>query len=191
MAARFSSKLMKRRSTPKLGSRKRTVQQVAELTEPNVATAETSVEDALERLVRVNVGAFSASCVNLAILVNAPIQVVPLAQDLHVRLIHQPGRAHWLPAPTDLLGQSGPELLDPAQNGPPADVDAAISQDAGNALGRGAQLQVADGQQDDFTREAMAGHQACRLAGGVAATGTTGAYHMAALIVAVAAQVRG
>jgi hypothetical protein len=65
------------------------------------------------------------------------------------------------PAPTDLIGQSGPELLDPTENGSPAHVDVAISQDAGNALGRGAQLQVvAERQQDDVTREAMAGHQA-------------------------------
>src|SRR5207249_2172 len=75
-----------------------------------------------------------------------------LPQDLHVRLIHQPGRAHWLPAPTDLLGQSGPERLDPAQNGPSADVDAAISQDAGNALGGGAQLQVVADCQQDMSR---------------------------------------
>ncbi len=47
---------------------------------------------------------------HLAILVDATVQVVPLAQDLHVRLVHQPRRAQWLPAPADLLGQSWPEL---------------------------------------------------------------------------------
>ena len=65
------------------------------------------------------------------------------------------------------------------------------SQDAGNALGRGTQLQVVtDGQQDDVTREAMAGQRARRLAGRVAATGTAGAYRTSALIVTVAGQVR-
>ena len=91
----------------------------------------------------------------------------------------------------DGIGQRRPELLDPAQDRPPADVDAAISQNAGNALGRGVQLQVvADGQQDDVTREAMAGNPARRLAGRVAATGTAGAYHTSALIVTIAGQVR-
>src|SRR5207253_10713793 len=100
-------------------------------------------------------------------------------------------RAHWLAVPTDLRGQSWPELLDPAQNSPSADVDATVSQNVSDAFGRGAQLQVvADGQQDDVTREAMAGHQARRVAGRVAATGTAGVYPPPALIVTIAGQAR-
>jgi hypothetical protein len=81
--------------------------------------------------------------------------------------------------------------LDPAQNGPSTDVDASVGEEARDAFGGGAQLQlVADGQQNDVAREAMAGHQARRLAGRMPTTGTAGAYHTAALIVAVAGQVQ-
>src|SRR5919199_2267469 len=55
---------------------------------------------------------------HLALAVDATIQVVSLASDLDVRLVHQPNGAHRLPVPTDLLGRRRPELLDPAQNGP-------------------------------------------------------------------------
>jgi len=37
--------------------------------------------------------------------------------------------------PADGIGQGRPELLDPAQNRPPADVDAAIGEHAGDAFG--------------------------------------------------------
>jgi len=48
-------------------------------------------------------------------------------------------------------------LLDPAQSGSAAHVDASISQHAGDTFGRAAQLQVVpSGKQDDVTREAMA-----------------------------------
>src|SRR5262249_31138669 len=121
---------------------------------------------------------------------NAAVQVVPCASDLHVRLVDQPGGAHRLPVPPDLLGQGRAELLDPAQNGPSTDVDAAVGQDAGNALGRGAQLQVvADGQQDNVAREAMAGYQTRRLVRRMAATSTAGAHGATTLVVAVAGQV--
>jgi hypothetical protein len=67
---------------------------------------------------------------------------------------------------------SWPELLDPEQNRPSAYIDAAISQDAGNALGRDTHLLIAaDGQQNDVTPEALASHQARRLAGRVATAG--------------------
>jgi hypothetical protein len=60
--------------------------------------------------------------------------------------------------PTDLRRQSWPELLDPAQDRPAAHIDATVSQDASDAFSRSAQLQVvADGQQNDVAREAMAG----------------------------------
>jgi hypothetical protein len=76
-----------------------------------------------------------------------------------------------------LRGQSWPELLDPEQNRPSAYIDAAISQDAGNALGRGTHLLIAaDAQQNDVTPEAMASHQARRLAGCVAIAGIDGAH---------------
>ena len=86
--------------------------------------------------------------------------------------------------PTDLVGQRRPELLDPAQDRPRAHVDAAVGQNAGDAFGRSAELQVVpDGQQNDVTWEAMAGHQARRLAGRVAATCTANTDSAGALIV--------
>jgi hypothetical protein len=49
------------------------------------------------------------------------------------------------------------ELLDPAQDCSTAHVNAAIGEHAGDAFGRGTQLQVvANSEQDDVTREAMA-----------------------------------
>src|SRR4051812_3663749 len=75
-------------------------------------------------------------------LVDAAIQVVPLASNLHVRLVHQPGRADWPPVPTDLIGQRRPELLGPTQDRPAAHVDAPVGQNASDALSSGAQLQV-------------------------------------------------
>jgi hypothetical protein len=48
---------------------------------------------------------------------------------------------------------------------------------------------IADGQQDDVPREAMAGHQARRLARRVSATGTTDTNGAATLIVTIASQV--
>src|SRR6202043_2826472 len=77
---------------------------------------------------------------HLAVQADAAVQGVPPPQDLHVRLIHKPRRAHWLPVPTDLRRQSWPELLDPAQNGPSADVDASVGEEARDAFGGGAQL---------------------------------------------------
>jgi hypothetical protein len=60
----------------------------------------------------------------------------------------------------------------------------------GNALGCGAGLEVvADSQQDDVTREAMASYQARRLTGRVPATGTAGTNSTAALVVAIMGQV--
>jgi hypothetical protein len=92
--------------------------------------------------------------------------------------------------PADLFGQRRPELLDPTQDGPSAHVDTAVGQDARDALGRGTELQVrAHGQQDDVAREAMAGHQARRLAPRVSATGATGTDGAAALIATIASQV--
>ena len=67
------------------------------------------------------------------------------------------------------------ELLDPAQDGSPAHVDATVSQDASDPLSGGAQRQVvADGQEDDVTRETLVSYQTHRLTGRVSATGTTG-----------------
>ena len=59
---------------------------------------------------------------------------MPLAQNLHVRLIHQPRPAHWLPVPADLLRQRWSELLDPAEDRPPADIYATVGQDANLVL---------------------------------------------------------
>jgi len=93
---------------------------------------------------------------HLAIEVNTPIQVVPFAQDLHLGLVHQP-RRYWPCAMlADDIGQRRSELLDPAQDRSAAHVDASIGQDAGDAFGGGAQLQVvANSKQDDVTWEAM------------------------------------
>ena len=86
------------------------------------------------------------------------IQGVPLAQDFHVRLVHQPGRTQRFPVAADLAGQGRPERLDPAQARAAADVDAAVSQDASATFGGGAQLEgVADREQNDVPRKAMAG----------------------------------
>ena len=57
----------------------------------------------------------------------------------------------------DGIGKSRPELLDPAQDRPTAYVNASIGEDASDAFGCGTQLEViADGEQDDVAREAMA-----------------------------------
>jgi len=54
------------------------------------------------------------------------------------------------------IGQGRSKLLDPAQDRPPAHVDPAVGEHAGDAFGRGTQLEVvADGEQDDVTREAL------------------------------------
>jgi hypothetical protein len=54
---------------------------------------------------------------------------------------------------------------------------------------RGAQLQVvADGQQNDVSREAMARHEARRLDRRVAATSTAGVNGTAGLIMAISGQ---
>jgi hypothetical protein len=88
------------------------------------------------------------------------------------------------------VDKAGPNLLDPAQDRASADVDAAVGQDAGDTLGRGAQLEViTDGQQNDITREAMAGYQARRLTGCVSTTGAADAYGTASLVMAIAGQV--
>jgi hypothetical protein len=42
--------------------------------------------------------------------------------------------------PADGIGQGRPELLDPAQNRPPADVDPPVGQYASDAFSRGTQL---------------------------------------------------
>jgi len=68
------------------------------------------------------------------------------------------------------LCQGWPELLDPAQDGPPADVKTSIREHAGDTLCRSTQLQViANGEQDDVAREAMTRDQAggfcCGMAG--------------------------
>ena len=56
----------------------------------------------------------------------------------------------------DFGRQRRPELLDPTQDRPSAHVNASIREDAGDAFGRGSQLQViANSEQDDVTREAM------------------------------------
>jgi hypothetical protein len=52
------------------------------------------------------------------------------------------------------IDQGRPELLDPAQDRPPADVDPAVGEHASDAFGRGTQLEaVADGEHDGVTRE--------------------------------------
>ena len=50
----------------------------------------------------------------LAIQINTAIQVVLCAQDLHVGLVHQPRADRPRTMPTNSIGQSWPELLDPA-----------------------------------------------------------------------------
>jgi hypothetical protein len=56
----------------------------------------------------------------------------------------------------DIGRQGRAEFLNPAQDGSAADFDTAIRQQAGDAFGRSAELQVvANGEQDDVTREAM------------------------------------
>jgi hypothetical protein len=56
---------------------------------------------------------------------------------------------------TNSLRQGRPALLDPAQDSPAAHVNASIGQNAGDAFGRGTQLEVPNREQDDVTREAM------------------------------------
>src|SRR5579859_1336606 len=119
----------------------------------------------------------------LTLQIDAATQVVRLAQDSHVRLIHQPRPAHWLPVPADLLRQRWAELLDPAQDRPPARVDATVGQDAGDTFGRSAKLQVvADRQQNDVTWKPVTVHQAGRLGRGVAATRAAGVNRATALV---------
>jgi hypothetical protein len=90
----------------------------------------------------------------------------------------------------DSIGQRRSELLDPAQDRSAAHVDASIDEDAGDALGRGTQLQVvADGEQDDVTREAMACYKTGRLGRGMAATASAGVDDPTTLIAAIASQV--
>jgi hypothetical protein len=90
-------------------------------------------------------------------MVNAAVQGVPLAQDLHQRLVDKPGRAEWLPVAADLPGKRRSELLHPTQDRPSADIDPATGQEARDAFGGGTQLQViTDGEQDDIAWEAMA-----------------------------------
>jgi hypothetical protein len=79
---------------------------------------------------------------HLAELVDAAVQVAPLAQDLHIRLIDEPGRAEWIPVAANLPRKCRPELLYPAQDRPPTDVDTAVGQEAGDPFSRRTQLQV-------------------------------------------------
>ena len=54
---------------------------------------------------------------HLAIEVNTAIQVVPLTQDLHVRLVHQPCRDRRLPMLADGIGQRRRRRPDHARRG--------------------------------------------------------------------------
>ncbi len=57
---------------------------------------------------------------------------------------------------TNSLRQGWIELLDPAQDSSAAHVNASIREDAGDAFGRGTQLEVLpNSEQDDLTREGM------------------------------------
>jgi hypothetical protein len=81
---------------------------------------------------------------------------VPLAEDLYIRLINQPGRAHRSTMSLDFGRQRRAELLDPTQDCPTAHVDVTAGQDASDAFSRGAQLHVVpNSEQDHVTREAM------------------------------------
>jgi hypothetical protein len=55
------------------------------------------------------------------------------------------------------FGQCWTELLNPAQDRPPADVDPPVGQHASDTFGGSTQLQVVpDSEQDDLTWKAMA-----------------------------------
>jgi hypothetical protein len=93
---------------------------------------------------------------HLTTAVDAAVQVVPRALDLHVGLVHQPCRANRLPMTPNFFGKGWAEFLNPAQDRPPADVDPPVGQNAGDAFSRRTQLQVIpDSEQDDVTWEAM------------------------------------
>ena len=90
----------------------------------------------------------------------------------------------------DFGRQRRSELLNPAEDRPPADVDPPVGKDAGDAFGRGTQLQVVpDSQQDDIQREAMASDEAHGLAAGVAATSTAGVNDPTTLVVAIESEI--
>jgi len=79
---------------------------------------------------------------HLAIEINAAIEVVPFAQDLHVGLVHQPRRGRPLAILAHGRGQGRPELLDPARDRPAAHLNASVREHTGDTFGRGTQLEV-------------------------------------------------
>jgi hypothetical protein len=88
----------------------------------------------------------------------------------------------------DGAGQRRSELLDPAQDRSAAHVDASIGEHAGDAFGRGTQLQIVpNGKQDDVTREAMTGDQAQGLGRRMPATFSAGINNATTLGVGVSA----
>jgi L-serine deaminase len=90
----------------------------------------------------------------------------------------------------NFFGQGWTELLNPAQDRPPAHVNASIREPAGDAFSRSTQLQVVpDGEQDDVVREAMASDEADGLSGGVAATRTAGMNGATTLVAAIASEI--
>jgi hypothetical protein len=90
----------------------------------------------------------------------------------------------------NFFGQGWPELLNPAQDRPPAHVNASIRCHTGDAFGRSTHLQVVpDSEGDDVAREAMASDEADGLAGGVAATRTADMNRATTLVAAIASEI--
>jgi hypothetical protein len=147
--------------------------------------------DSMLRRKKASAAARSRAIEYLTGAVDATVQVVPRTLDFDVRLVHQPGRARRLAVTPNCVGKGRTELLDPAQDRPPAHVNASIRKHAGDAFGCSTQLQVVPHcQQDDVTRESMASDEANGLAGGMAATRTAGVNRATTPVVAIASEVR-
>jgi hypothetical protein len=65
---------------------------------------------------------------HLLLLIDRPVEVSPLPADAHVRLVAPPSPAGPIGRPTPRPRQQRGELLDPLQDRPGGDVDAALRQ---------------------------------------------------------------
>jgi hypothetical protein len=104
-------------------------------------------------------------------LVNRPVDVAPVASDLHVGLVHEPASSNMMTAGSRGLGQQRREPLHPPVDSDVVDLDTALGEQLLHVAVRQAEAQVpADRQHDDVGRETEAGEGAVGGGNGARAT---------------------
>jgi len=91
---------------------------------------------------------------DLAVLVDGPIHVAPLAGDFDVGLVDEPTVSGRVPARAGRIREERGEALDPAEDGDVVDLDPALSEEFFDvAIGEPVPQVPADGEDDDLGRE--------------------------------------